>query len=590
MHQNKKALRKTDEDGLASPLQNADPFSEHIFNTYESLLEERIILINGDLTEGLMEKAAIPLMQMAQEKGPIQIYVNSFGGSINDSQAVCDIMQTIENPIITMAFGKAMSAAFDIFCCGDYRISYPNTVFMCHPPDDLIFCSDGLKEIKDMKIGDFVEHGINRSKVLAVRNRQHVGSIYEVKIEKLPPLRLTPEHPVLVRKGILKQTKTKTKHLLSDKEEFIPVKDIKPWDFVYFPKYKLEEPQVWKMDEISTHPNCNKVPLSYNITAEFAELLGWYLAEGSTQGEVGIQFTLSSKEVKEANRLCYLLSKFFNLSPFYNDRKDRHVIEIGVHSKILAYNFKKAFGKNAKEKVIPKFIMDSNIKIVKQFLYSYIHGDGSVKHLNKSGIDIGTASKKLSYQLIQLFSKLNILPSWRKQLRKDRQIKGSKFVAKGGILYHINIYGSDINRLYPRSMKNCITKHKVFETKDGFWVPIRDIKIIPYDGLVYNIETETHYYTGPVVVHNCHSGAASLGLQTLPALNVEAKLHEEYFSRWSKFYASRTKISEKEWFDLLNSGKNRYFFPQEAHQEGIVHHVVSLAKKPDLKKILKMAW
>lgn len=88
----------------------------------------------------------------------------------------------------------------------------------------------------------------------------------------------------------------------------------------------------------------------------------------------------------------------------------------------------------------------------------------------------------------------------------------------------------------------------------------------------------------------CHSGAASLGLQTLPALNVEAKLHESYFERWSKFYASRTKISEKEWLDLLNSGKNRYFFPEEALQHGIIHHVVGLGNKPDLKKILKMTW
>jgi ATP-dependent Clp protease, protease subunit len=124
--------RPADEaEELDSP-QNPNPFAELAFNTYEELLEDRIILINGDLKEDLIEKAAIPLMQMAQEKEPIQIYINSYGGSINDSQAIVDIMQTVDNPIITMAFGKAMSAGFDIFLAGDYRISYPNTVFMCH--------------------------------------------------------------------------------------------------------------------------------------------------------------------------------------------------------------------------------------------------------------------------------------------------------------------------------------------------------------------------------------------------------------------------------------------------------------------------
>lgn len=122
--------RRDEDETPASP--NANPFAELAYETYQELKEERIILINGDLKEDLIEKAAIPLMQMAQEKGPIQIYINSYGGSINDSQAIVDIISTIDNPVITMAFGKAMSAGFDIFLAGDYRISYPNTVFMCH--------------------------------------------------------------------------------------------------------------------------------------------------------------------------------------------------------------------------------------------------------------------------------------------------------------------------------------------------------------------------------------------------------------------------------------------------------------------------
>jgi ATP-dependent Clp protease, protease subunit len=129
---NKKAPPNQDEEELTPSSQNPNPFAELAFETYQELLEERIILINGDLKEDLIEKAAIPLMQMAQEKEPIQIYINSYGGSINDSQAIVDLMQTVDNPIITMAFGKAMSAGFDIFLAGDYRISYPNTVFMCH--------------------------------------------------------------------------------------------------------------------------------------------------------------------------------------------------------------------------------------------------------------------------------------------------------------------------------------------------------------------------------------------------------------------------------------------------------------------------
>ena len=126
-------LKKQDRDDEEVSLPpNANPFDEYAQNTYEELLEERIILLNGDIRENIIERAAIPLMQMAQTKEPIQIYLNSYGGSINDSQAIVDILLTIDNPVISMVFGKAMSAAFDIMLAADYRIAYPNSLLMCH--------------------------------------------------------------------------------------------------------------------------------------------------------------------------------------------------------------------------------------------------------------------------------------------------------------------------------------------------------------------------------------------------------------------------------------------------------------------------
>jgi ATP-dependent Clp protease protease subunit len=132
MANNQKAQQNQDNDEESPIQQSPNPFDEYAHNTYEELLEERIILLNGDIRENIIEKAAIPLMQMAQTKEPIQIYLNSYGGSINDSQAIVDIILTIDNPVIGMVFGKAMSAAFDILIASDYRIAYPNSLLMCH--------------------------------------------------------------------------------------------------------------------------------------------------------------------------------------------------------------------------------------------------------------------------------------------------------------------------------------------------------------------------------------------------------------------------------------------------------------------------
>jgi ATP-dependent Clp protease protease subunit len=129
-HQKNFIKQDNEDESPASP--NANPFAELVYETYQELKEERIILINGDLTESIIEKAVVPLMQMGQEKDPIQLWINSFGGTITDSQAVCDVIRGLDNPIIAMVFGKAMSAAFDILCASDYRIAYPNSLMMCH--------------------------------------------------------------------------------------------------------------------------------------------------------------------------------------------------------------------------------------------------------------------------------------------------------------------------------------------------------------------------------------------------------------------------------------------------------------------------
>jgi hypothetical protein len=77
-----------------------------------------------------------------------------------------------------------------------------------------------------------------------------------------------------------------------------------------------------------------------------------------------------------------------------------------------------------------------------------------------------------------------------------------------------------------------------------------------------------------------------MGSLTLPQINQEAELHKLYFTRWSKFYAARTKISEKEWFDLLSTGLNRYFFPEESLKAGLCQEIIQPVNK-NLKSLSK---
>jgi ATP-dependent protease ClpP protease subunit len=70
------------------------------------------------------------------------------------------------------------------------------------------------------------------------------------------------------------------------------------------------------------------------------------------------------------------------------------------------------------------------------------------------------------------------------------------------------------------------------------------------------------------------------------SINVEADLHRKYFERWSAWYASRTKVNQKEWLKMLNTGLNYYFFPEEAFKLGLCHEIIQpVVKNVSAKEI-----
>lgn len=147
--------RKNDETPIISEddkIYNiTDPLFEVVSSTYKNLLQDRIILINGEIKEDIIEKAVIQVALLSQNKPrtPITILINSFGGSPEDAQALVDMIQYTKTPITTIVLGKAMSAAFDIFLAGDYRIAYANSILMCHAGSEAVKPSP-IPFIKDL--------------------------------------------------------------------------------------------------------------------------------------------------------------------------------------------------------------------------------------------------------------------------------------------------------------------------------------------------------------------------------------------------------------------------------------------------------
>lgn len=73
------------------------------------------------------------LLFLDQSKGPIELWINSPGGSITEMWALYDVMRTCGNDVITVGHGQSCSAACLLLAGGTgVRYAMPNMSFMWH--------------------------------------------------------------------------------------------------------------------------------------------------------------------------------------------------------------------------------------------------------------------------------------------------------------------------------------------------------------------------------------------------------------------------------------------------------------------------
>ena len=114
MQQNQDILNLSRKIVISSPINNH--VAEQVIN--------QIIDINDF-------DAQMSIVSTYQPK-PIEIFINSVGGSVSDGFAIIGAMEMSETPIFTYGVGIVASMALGIFVKGDYRIAHRYTRFMYH--------------------------------------------------------------------------------------------------------------------------------------------------------------------------------------------------------------------------------------------------------------------------------------------------------------------------------------------------------------------------------------------------------------------------------------------------------------------------
>lgn len=102
------------------------------------LIESRTLLVFGAITDRLAKACAERLFVMESQdpKTPIQVLINSPGGSADSGFAMYDMLRFVRAPIRTIVNGLCASAGILVHLAGDkgMRFSLPESRFMIHQP------------------------------------------------------------------------------------------------------------------------------------------------------------------------------------------------------------------------------------------------------------------------------------------------------------------------------------------------------------------------------------------------------------------------------------------------------------------------
>jgi ATP-dependent Clp protease protease subunit len=124
-------------------------------------MSHRILFLSDEVTAEVANQliAQLLLLDAANPEAPIDLYINSPGGSVSDGLAIIDAMYCLRAPVSTICVGKAFSMAACILAAGTpgLRLATPNAEVLIHqvaatfggPTSDLRVYTERLTRIQE---------------------------------------------------------------------------------------------------------------------------------------------------------------------------------------------------------------------------------------------------------------------------------------------------------------------------------------------------------------------------------------------------------------------------------------------------------
>ncbi|ERJ26923.1 ATP-dependent Clp endopeptidase proteolytic subunit ClpP [Campylobacter concisus] len=111
---------------------------ERSYDIYSRLLKDRIVMLSGEIEDGMAASIVAQLLFLEAEDPDkdIYLYINSPGGVITSGFSIYDTMNYIKPDVCTICIGQAASMGAFLLSCGapSKRYALPNSRIMIHQP------------------------------------------------------------------------------------------------------------------------------------------------------------------------------------------------------------------------------------------------------------------------------------------------------------------------------------------------------------------------------------------------------------------------------------------------------------------------
>ena len=454
---------------------------------------------------------------------------------------------------------------------GDAFITCSRGEGFCTFPDAKIKTPNGVREIKDIKVGDYVfSHKGNPEKVLNTFEREYDGEMVEIQSygRSNQKLTLTPNHRVfalkcsnLYREGVSKiinkskfdfnENKLKyseTHHNIKYTDynfEWIDAGNIEEGDLLFYPKLNYGENvdfiELESIEEIKEKFNIRdntitskiknqtgecigdgKTSIDFKrikINHDLMQLIGYYVSEGNSSSS-NLNFTFNKNEIEYQDHVKDLMNKVMKIEcgkdQVYENKEATNIV---YHNSIIKTIFGSLFGSKAKEKHLPNWVMSLDKELLFSLVKTLFRGDGHI--INESTLEkssYSTSSEELANNIFDILQKIGISSSIKK-----RKHNNEKYHGFGNYSFSVNITNIDdaiflLNNTEDAAI--CVKKrksHKVFLTKEDYQIlKVKKIKKINYSGVVCNlhVDNDNTYVCENIAVHNCIPAieASAMGL------------------------------------------------------------------------------